>query len=44
VLVIDDYGCYFLRRKRNLLEPSNFDDATFARDNLIETPAVFEVD
>src|ERR1700745_3493990 len=43
-LVIDDHGCYFLRRKRNFLVSANFDDAALARDNLIETPAVLELD
>jgi len=42
--VIDDYGCYFLGRKGNLLVSANFDDAALARDNLIETPAVLEPD
>ena len=42
-LVIDDHRFYFLRRKRNLLVSSHFDDAALAGDNLIETPAVLEL-
>jgi len=44
VFVIDDYGCYFLRRKRNLFVSANFDDATFTRYNLVETRAILKLD
>ena len=43
-LVIDDDGCYFPGVKRDLFVSSNFDDATFTGDNLVEAPAVFELD
>jgi len=44
VLVTDDHGLYFLRRKRNLIVSSDFDDAALAGSNLIEMPAVLELD
>ena len=43
-LVIDAHRCYFLGRKRNFLVSSNFDNAAFAGDNLVEAPAVSELD
>jgi hypothetical protein len=41
-LVVDVHGRYFFGRKGNFLEPSDFDDASLAGDNLIEGSAIAE--
>lgn len=43
-VVIDAHGCDFLRRKRDFLVSSDLDDAALAGNNLVEMPAVPEVD
>lgn len=43
-VVIDAYGCDFLRRKRDFLISSDLDDAALAGNNLVEMPAVPEID
>lgn len=43
-VVIDAHGCDFLRRKRDFLVSSDLDDAALAGNNLVEMPAVPEID
>jgi len=42
IFVIHVYGRNLFRRKRNLFKSSDFDDATFAGNNLVEISTVAE--
>src|ERR1700676_3481679 len=41
-LVIDSYQRHVIRRKRNLLVPTDLNDAALARNDLVEESAVLE--